>query len=297
MNRRHFLRTTSMAAALPVLARADEAARPRFQFSVKSGMIQDPGAKSWVEKFKLLKEIGYNGVEMDSQYAAPAEECLEAVQKSGLPIQGVVNGNHWSIRLSDPNADIRKEAVKQMGDALRFCKAVGGSTVLLVPGAVRDPQNENAQQVWERSQAGIREVLPLAAELGIIIGVETVWNGFFYNPEGGADQKPDEMIRYIDEIGSPWVGAYLDLSNFRRYANIPQWLRALDRRVVKCDTKDYRLSDHKFVDIGDGDVNWAETRKALADIHYFGWISSEVAGGDRERLADNLARMKKHLLG
>jgi hexulose-6-phosphate isomerase len=118
----------------------------------------------------------------------------------------------------------------------------------------------------------------------------------FYDSQAGRDQSPEALKRYIDEIGHAWVGAYIDLSNFRKYANIPAWLRALGSRVVAVDTKDFRLADDKFVDIGDGDVDWAETKKALADIRYTGWISSEVEGGDRARLADNLARMKKHLL-
>ncbi|MGI8603740.1 MAG: sugar phosphate isomerase/epimerase family protein [Verrucomicrobiales bacterium] len=299
MNRRHFVKLSALAASLPAAATHLFAAtgKPRFLFSVKSGMIADPAAKSWEDKCKLLKDLGYDGVEMDSQYAVPVRECLAAIEKTGLPIHGVVNGNHWTVRLSDPREATRKEAVKQLEDALRFCKAVGGSTVLLVPGAVRDPQNENAQQVWERSIAGIREVCPLAAELGVRIGIETVWNEFLYDPKGGGDQKPDQMIKYLDEINNAWVGAYLDLSNFLKFANIPQWLRAMGSRLIKVDTKDFKLKEDKFCDIGDGDVNWAETRKALEEINYFGWISSEVPRGDRVRLADNLVRMKKHLLG
>ena len=300
MNRRQFLASSAFAGALPTIARAAEpptVPKARFQFSVKSGMIKDPGAKSWEDKCRLLKDLGYDGVEMDSQYAVPAKEVVAATEKTGLPVHGVVNGNHWGVRLSDPREETRREAVKQLNDAIRFCHEVGGSTVLLVPGAVRDPQNENAQQVWERSIAGIRQTLPLAAELGVRIGIETVWNQFLYDPQGGGDQKPDEMIKYLDEINSAWVAAYLDLSNFLKYANIPQWLRALGPRVIKVDTKDFKLKEDKFCDIGDGDVNWPETRKALADINYYGWISSEVPGGDRIRLADNLARMRKFLLG
>ena len=307
MTRRSFLTTaTGSVAALPFAALAQDAAapasapsteKPRFLFSVKSGMVNDPGAKTWEDKCRLLKDLGYDGVEMDSQYAVPAKECRAATDKTGMPVQGVVNGNHWSTRLSDPKEETRKKALQELKDGLRFAHDVGASTLLLVPGAANDPVNENAQQVWTRSIEGIRQALPLAAEVGVRIGIETVWNKFLYDPNGGGDQKPDQMIKYLDEINSAWVGAYLDLSNFRKYANIPNWLRALGTRVIKVDTKDFKLNPGRFVDIGDGDVDWADTRKALAEINYYGWISSEVAGGDRNRLADNLARMRKHLLG
>lgn len=312
INRRRFLQTSSAALAAAAVTTAPAAdpvaasAKPRFQFSVKWGMIAEPGL-SVTDKFKLLKDLGYDGVEMDSQYTVPAKEILAAQDATGLPAQGVVNANHWSIRLSDPTAEIRAKAVQELLDGIRYTHAIGGSTLLLVPGAVRDPKNENKEQVWERSIAGIRQVIPLAAELGVRIGIENVWNQFLYQHGNDAptDQKPDEFIRYVDEIASTWVGIYFDLSNHRKYSHGPAWIRAMGSRIIKCDTKDYLLAKDAevkegrkegFCDIGDGSVDWPGTRQALADINYYGWISSEVGGGNRDRLADNLARMKKHLL-
>lgn len=312
MNRRHFLNSATAAFAAttltPVLQGAAPAevgaVKPRFQFSLKWGMVAEPGL-SVTDKFKLLKDLGYDGVEMDSQFTVPVKEILAAQDATGLPVQGVVNANHWSIRLSDPTADIRAKALEELIAGLRYTKAVGGSTLLLVPGAVRDAANENKEQVWERSIVGIRQAIPLAAELGVRIGIENVWNRFLYQhgDDAPGDQKPDEFIRYVDEISSTWVGVYFDLSNHRKYSYGPDWIRAMGSRIIKCDTKDYRLvkdaSEGKkegFCDIGDGSVDWAGTRKALADINYYGWISSEVGGGNRERLADNLARMRRHLL-
>lgn len=313
MNRRFFLQTSSLAAAsaalVPVLHGAEKSpvsgTKPRFQFSVKWGMIDEPGM-SVTDKFKLLKELGYDGVEMDSQFTVPVKEILAAQDATGLPAQGVVNANHWSIRLSDPTADIRAKALEELLAGIRYTHAIGASTLLLVPGAVRDPQNENKEQVWERSIAGIRQAIPLAAELGVRIGIENVWNRFLYQhgDDAPADQKPDEFIKYVDEINSTWVGVYFDLSNFRKYSYGPDWIRAMGTRIIKCDTKDYLLAkdakDGKkegFCDIGEGSVDWPGTVKALAEINYYGWISSEVAGGNRDRLADNLARMKKYLPG
>lgn len=279
--------------------------KPRFQFSLKWGMVAEPGL-SVTDKFKLLKDLGYDGVELDSQFTVPVKEILAAQDATGLPVQGVVNANHWSIRLSDPTAEIRAKALEELLAGLRYTHAVGGSTLLLVPGAVRDAKNENKEQVWERSMAGIRQAIPLAAELGVRIGIENVWNGFLYQhgEDAPADQKPDEFLRYVDEINSTWAGIYFDLSNHRKYSYAPDWIRAMGSRIIKCDTKDYLLAkdakdgkEEGFCDIGEGSVDWEGTRKALADINYYGWISSEVGGGNRERLADNLGRMRKFLLG
>src|SRR5215471_6993357 len=62
----------------------------RFWFSVKSGMINDPSCKTWVEKFQLLKDLGYDGVEYDQALDANPHEIAEASAKVGLPVQGLV---------------------------------------------------------------------------------------------------------------------------------------------------------------------------------------------------------------
>lgn len=311
MNRRHFLQTASMSlAAVAAGAGATSAqdveifpstGKPRFQFSLKYGMVNEPSL-SLVDKFKLLKDIGYDGVEMDSQYVAPAKEVFKAVDVSGLPVPGVVNANHWSTRLSDPSPDVRKKAVQELLDGIRFSHDVGGSSILLVPGAVRDKNNENKEQVWRRSIEGIREAIPLAAEKGVRICIENVWNQFLYQhgDDAPTDQTADEFVRYLDEINSAWVGMYFDIGNHRKYGDPVKWIHTLGRRIVRCDVKDYRLAkDGKegFCDIGDGSVDWPATRKALADVNYFGWASAEVGGGNRERLAKVLGDMRKTLLG
>lgn len=48
-------------------------------------------------------------------------------------------------------------------------------------------------------------LVPEAAATGVAIGVENVWNKFLLSPL--------EFSRFIDEIGSPAVGAYFDAGN------------------------------------------------------------------------------------
>src|SRR5205085_9955669 len=172
----------------------------RFLYSVKSGMVQDPACKTWPEKFQLLKDLGYDGVEYDQGLDAKEHEIAAASEKIGLPVQGLVNPYHWNVRLSDPDPAVREKAVANMQRALRFAKTVGASTVLLVPGKVADPVKENFDQCWQRSIEGIRRLIPLAAELGVRICIENVWNQFLYDHNGPANQKPDLYNKYVDEI-------------------------------------------------------------------------------------------------
>jgi L-ribulose-5-phosphate 3-epimerase len=304
MNRRSFLRSTVaataagaallQATAVPHRALAADGsagAKPTLRKAVKVGMIKD-GA-TFREKFELIKSLGFEGVEMDSPSDVNREEAKQAAADTGIVIHGVVNSVHWQKRLSDPNPAVRAEGLAAMRTSLADAKFYGADTVLLVPGAVRDPKNENYEQVWERSQAEIRKVIPEAKDLGVKIAIEVVWNMFI--------TKPDQLVRYVDEFNDPTVGAYFDISNMIRFGFPPQqWIRDLGKRMLKFDFKAYKHANFMnetspWVAIGEGDEPWDKVHKALADVGYTGWATSEVPAADKAGLKDIAARMNKVL--
>ncbi len=292
MDRRSFL-TTLAAASVPLSLSAQTADSPLpIKLSLKCGMA-DFGA-DLEEKFRILKELGYDGVELDSPGGQDKAEALAASKTAGLPIHGVVDSIHWQTRLSDPDAAVREKGLQGLLTAIRESRSVGGSSVLLVPGVVDAKTNHD--QAWQRSIAEIRKALPLAAELGIHILIENVWNRMFYTENGGNAQTADLLAKYLDEIDSPWVGSYFDIGNHQRFGKPAAWIRTLGKRIVKLDVKDWGVKGG-FGKIGEGDVDWPEVRKALREIGYTGWATAEVQGGDQDRCAEILANMRKHLLG
>ena len=108
-------------------------------------------------------------------------------------------------------------------------KLWGADTVLLVP-AVVNPETTYAQ-AWERSQSQIRKLIPMAEELKVIIGIEEVWNKFLLSPL--------EFARYIDEFKTPWIRAYFDVGNVAINGYPQDWIRTLDKRIVKVHFKDF----------------------------------------------------------
>src|SRR5690606_21606361 len=147
-------------------------------------------------------------------------------------------------------------------------------------------ENETHDDVWQRSIEEIRKALPTASKLGVRILIENGWNGFC--------ETPQRMRRYLDEIDSPWGGAYFDSGSVRKVSPSEDWIYELGHRIVKRDVKDWGQSNG-FCKIGDGDVDWAAVRNALAEIGFTGWCTAEVQGGDRQRLADIAARMDRVL--
>lgn len=293
INRRDFLHATlaATAAGSALLGtvgadlRAAEDAKPKLKKAVKFGMIGIKG--SIQEKFELIKSFGFEGVEVNSPSDLNRDEALQAQEKTGIKIHGVIDSIHWKIRLSDPDPAVRAKGVEGLQTALRDAKFYGASTALLVPGQVTNKETENYEQVYARSQAEIRKCLPLAEETGVKIAIEVVWNDFI--------TKPEQLVKYVDDFKTPLVGAYFDVSNMLKYG-VPaaEWIRKLGKRMLKFDFKGY---SHKrqWVPIGEGDEDWPEVLKALAEIGYNGWATAEVSGGGPDKLKDISERMDRVL--
>lgn len=270
-------------------ASAAEPRRAPLRKAVKFGMVR--GDLSILEKFQLLKRLGFDGVEMDSPSDLDRDEVVAARDETGLPIHGVVDSVHWRETLSHPDPAVRSRGVAGLEVALRDAKYYGGTTVLLVPAVVN--KEVSYDDAYERSQAEVRRVLPLAEELGIKIAFENVWNNFLLSPL--------EAARYIDEFESPMVGAYFDVGNVVNYGWPEQWVRILGERIVKLDIKEYSRSrrDNEGlwkgfdVELGEGDCDWPAVMAALREIGFEGWGTAEVPGGDAERLADIARRMDR----
>lgn len=283
MNRRAFMHTTgaaALAAGLGVAGPA-RAATPRgFKKAVKFYMVQGKG--TLLDKFRLLKDLGFDGVELDSPNDFVLKEVQQARDKTGLAIPGVVDSAHWRDTLSHPDAKVRAKGVEALKTALRDARAYGATTVLLVPAVVN--KEVSYDDAYKRSQAEIRRVLPVAEKLGVKIAIEDVWNNFLMSPL--------EMARYVDELRSPFVGVHFDIGNVVNYGWPEQWIRILGKRILKLDLKGFSRAkadkEGKWkgfeVELFTGDCDWPAVMKALREIKYVGWGCAEIRAGDRDYL-------------
>ena len=259
--------------------------------AVKLGMVDEP--ISLLEKFELLKRLGFDGVELDSPNDLDTAEVLAARDRSGLPIHGVVDSVHWRQTLGDPDPAVRAEGLAGLTTALRDAHAYGASTVLLVPAVVN--AGISYADAYTRSQAEIRKAIPLAEELGVQIAFENVWNGFLLSPL--------EAARYVDEFESQVVGWYFDVGNVVNFGWPEHWIEVLGPRILKLDIKEYsrekRNEEGPYagfrVPLGEGDCNWPRVLEALAEVGYEGWATAEISGGDTARLTEIAARMDRIL--
>lgn len=289
MNRKVFLKSAAIIAGASTLSPSVSAAilqnEEKKKVDLKKGlglgMIKED--LSLVDKFKLAKDLGFDGVELNNPIDFKMAEVIQAKSKSEIELPSVVNKDHWSLPLSDPDPTVRKKCIESVVQSLQEVKEMGGNTVLVVPGVVNE--KVSYEQAYITSQNSIRELIPYAEKTGMQIALENVGNNFLISPV--------EAKRYVDEINHPLVGWYFDIGNILRYGWPEHWIKTLNSRIMRFHVKEFSrelmntkgLREGFKVELLKGDNNWPVVMKAISEINYNGgWLTAEVSGGDRNHL-------------
>jgi hexulose-6-phosphate isomerase len=302
-SRRDFLKTSiqvgcgtalgSLASTIAMPLSDSPTSKP---LPIKKGILLGmlPKDLSYADRLKMARQVGF---EVIQAYTTPnpreAEEIKKAAETAEIKIDSVMNVDHWKYPLSSSHPDVVEKSLEGMKTSLRNAQFWGAEAVLLVPAVVN--AETRYRDAWTRSQDQIRRLLPLAEELRVVIAIEEVWNKFLLSPL--------EFARYVDEFNSPWVKAWFDVGNVVLYGYPQDWIRTLAKRIAKLHLKDFKRgeSSYEWVNLGEGDVDWTEVRKALSEIGFSGSATVELASVDgsiaEAYLGDVSRRVDRLVLG
>lgn len=291
MDRKSFIKSAGLIAGAALTGSAIQAATPVFSSHIGSpsklkkglgyDMIQED--LSLLDKFKLVKDLGFDGIEFNTPLDLNIKEISEACSTAGLAVPSVVNKDHWEKPLSDPDPSVRAFTIESIAKSLQEVKDLGGDTVLVVPGVV--DEKVSYSQAYANALASVRKLIPHVEKTGMKIGLENVWNNFILSPV--------EAKMFVDEIDHPLIGWYFDIGNILRYGWPEHWIETLNNRIVKLHAKEFsraKMNDEGLwkgfeVDLLEGDIDWAKVMQQLRDIKYKGeWLTVELSGGDRAEL-------------
>jgi len=223
---------------------------------------------------------GFQGIELNLAEEGPltpdssradVERVAARVRAAGLELTSLSSGLGWRHPLTSGDPAVRARAREILARSLHVARWLGVDPVLCVPGVVEAETRYDT--AWDRALEAVRDAAPLAAEVGVALCVENVWNRFLLSPL--------EMARFIDEAGSPWVQAYFDVGNVLLFGFPQHWIEILGTRIRRVHVKDFKTaigSIRGFANPLQGDVPWRAVRDSLASIGYDGWITAEVEG-------------------
>ena len=308
LTRRDFIGTTAMAGAalslgtLGAVSRTSAATAAASPFKTK--LYRGLGCRiaSVKETAEKAAKCGYDGLEMWEWDVdiAKAREARAIAEANGLRIHSLVRA--WT---NLNNADTFDKDVESVKKALRVARAYGSDAILWVPCRVAPPAvnpwdfqiefdpktlrvkkvaaGDNApyadyirlqNEASAATEKAIEQLIPVAAEEGITIALENVWNQLWVKPEFAA--------AFVKQFDNLWVKMYFDLGNNCKYAPTEDWLRAMGKSTLaKLHIKDFAIDKTdlkqggKFVPIGYGSIDWVSVRKTIEEVGYNGWVTLE----------------------
>ncbi|MCV9886358.1 sugar phosphate isomerase/epimerase family protein [Metabacillus halosaccharovorans] len=251
--------------------------------------------------FEYSRDAGFDAVELNVYDAGgigltmetTEEEAKQIVQLAAtydLKLKSLSTGLLWQSPLSHADESVREQGRKVVEKQIKLAAVMEIDTVLVVPGVVTETITYS--ECYDRSQAEIRKLLPLAEKNNVTIGIENVWNKFLLSPL--------EMVNYIDELDSDNVGAYFDVGNVLQFGYPEQWIRILGHRIKKIHVKDFNTSVGNitgFVPLLAGDVNWDNVIKALKEVGYNDTVTAEITPYklDPRPLAEDTSRNMEYI--
>jgi sugar phosphate isomerase/epimerase len=309
MNRRHFLATSATALAAPAFAGATEPTerRARIKLGISTySYWHFRTAKVPVEKvIDEAARLGVEGVDllhrqMDVEELGPLtpaahEYCMKLKRhafRAGIDL--ICLSIHQDF--VSPEKAERDRWIAHTEKCIEIAYALGVPCIRLNSGRWKTIKDFNALMAArgvEPVLAGfteddgfkwcidsIQQCVEAAARRGVILALENHW---------GLTRTPEGLLRILEAIPSPWLGALIDTGNFLEdpYDKIAQ----IAPRAVFVQAKTYEGGGEWYT----LDLDYPRIAKILRDAGYTGYVALEMEGKEAPETAvpKALARLRE----
>lgn len=293
MNRRAFLASVPVVASagsLPVLARPATASPIPVRLAIASySYWHFKTARVPIEAvIDKAAALGVGGVDiLHRQMDIPEKEPLTREHRKYLArlrlhafrkgVDLVALSIHQDF--VDPSRAVRKAQVRHTLKCIEIAHALGIPCIRLNSGRWNtiasfddlmkargvEPVLKGVREEdgFRWCQECIEECLPLAAEHGVMLALENHW---------GLTRTPEGLLRVLDSVRSPWLGALMDTGNFLE--DPYDKLAAIAPRTVYVQAKTYPGGGEWYT----LDLDYRRIAGILRAAGYTGYVALEMEG-------------------
>jgi sugar phosphate isomerase/epimerase len=304
MNRRSFLATSSSLAATWALggqliepARSAVVRRKRIKLGISTySYWHFRTAKVPIETvIDKAADLGVGGVDiLHRQMDVPERELLTAAHRSylqKLKRHAFANGMDLiclSIHQNfvNPSAEVRQREVEHTRKCIEIAYELGVPCIRLNSGRwntiasfddLMKARGEEPVLPGHTQDEGFKwcidcteQCLPKAAECGVVLALENHW---------GLTRTPEGVLRILDAIPSPWLGALMDTGNFME--NPYDKLERIASKTAFVQAKTYYGGGEWYT----LDLDYKRIANILAAAAYSGYVSLEMEGKEDPDIA------------
>ncbi|MCZ6631930.1 MAG: sugar phosphate isomerase/epimerase [bacterium] len=243
-----------------------------------TGNRMTPQDISWEERCKVVKEAGFDGVEMwigteDFDMESTDDDLKRlnnGIQAAGLEVSSVASTMGWNNPICSPDDAVFNRALEIGKRQIQVAGIFGTDATLVVTG--RHDASVDQLEGWKRIVSGFQELGQVAADAGVRVGAETCPKLSFNL------MTPYECLGFVEDVGMDSVGIYLDTANVT-YSGYPEhFIRALGDRIVRIHFKDrIETPDGRGGATwpGNGVVNFGPVMDACREIGHDAWATME----------------------
>lgn len=168
----------------------------------------------------------------------------------------------------------RLRAVKWYKSVVEMAAFLDAKTVIVLPGKVENPDfmksRRSYRQHWEQAVKSLKELAKYAEDFDIYLGVENAVVCNYIN-------LPGEIRLILEEVGSSYVKAYLDIANANVFLPPEVYIRELKGKL--CETIHATDNDGSYpyhLPIGMGTINYEKVIEALKEVGWDGYLIPEI---------------------
>lgn len=269
-----------------------------MKFALCNEVLRD---KAWWQACHLIKEAGYEGVELAPFTFADSVQQLseherasirDTARQYGLEIIGL----HWllvspeGLHATHPDPEVRRRTADYLCELARFCNEVGGH--LMVFGSPKQRSTippSTLEQALQHLLETIQPALQVCAEYGVTMMLEPL-------PASETDvvNTLQEAVQLVKQVGHPNLRTIFDVKSV--LSETKDFIQLLDEYYPYI--AHVHLNDSNRRAPGYGDTEFRHLLLNLQAKGYEGWCSVEPFDyyPDPETLAYNTLRYLKRCL-
>ncbi len=249
-----------------------------------AGRTQPLSRLPWEQALALLREVGFEGVEVCLENPDLAPMLLDADMARGLHCRlSALGFAQWSISYHKDLIDDRHFA--ETAHVLELMPLLGAHVLV-----VGTPHQQTAwPNAWKRLVARLRELADLAAGVGVTLAEEA--------EPGFVIGSTADVLRLFDDVGADNLAANLDLGHaFLCDADPLGAIAQLGGRIAHVHVENMNRGVHDHQLPWDGDMDLAAYLAALQGVGFAGLASLDLYRQDYAAVAPQAIAYLRNLL-